>query len=304
MVFVSSFFWGRSRCLGGVYSSNERQYRVFSFMVRKSSFCVSQGSQRDRRGSSKTRLDVENPIRRPIETGYLVSIVRLTKQKLRTFSILIDMWVYWVLEEPFHSRRPATFARPGALPLGHVRKEPPKPQSPPHLFQSQKRTHATNHWTNILIERIKSVDWRRLWKGIDLNRSWSLLFSLQNMEPLLRLWKRISMTELFKRFHRKRIEQSRVLSPTCEFLWNSKRCGWGSYEEGFFPTYMWGRAPIRSGRVLVNENLAADRRITQKTSNSVIVSRTSSQQKKETNEPLLGSCFLLAQMRKSLRCTT
>ena len=58
--------------------------------------------------------------------------------------------------------------------------------------------------------------------------------------------KRISVTEVFKRLHRTRIEQSRVLSPTCEFLWNSKRCGWGSREEGFFPTYMWGRAPIRA----------------------------------------------------------
>ena len=81
--------------------------------------------------------------------------------------------------------------------------------------------------------------------------------------------KRISVTELFKKLHRERIEQSRISSPTCEFLWSSKRCGWGSHEEGFFPTYMWGRAPIRSGRVLVNENLAADRRITQKTLNSV-----------------------------------
>ena len=52
-------------------------------------------------------------------------------------------------------------------------------------------------------------------------------------------------------------------------LWNSKRCGWGSHEEGFFPTCPRGRAPGRSGRVLVNENLAADRRITQKTLNSV-----------------------------------
>ena len=42
------------------------------------------------------------------------------------------------------------------------RKEPPKPQSPPHLFQSQKRTHATNHCIKIRIERVKSVDWSRL----------------------------------------------------------------------------------------------------------------------------------------------
>ena len=61
----------------------------------------------------------------------------------------------------------------GALPHMYVGKEPPKPQYPPHLFQSQKRTHATNHWTNILIKRIKSVDWSRLWKGFDLSRSWS-----------------------------------------------------------------------------------------------------------------------------------
>ena len=75
------------------------------------------------------------------------------------------------------------------------------------------------------------------------------------------------------RIHRKRIEQSRIPSLTCEFLWNSKRCGWGPHEEGFFPTCPRGRAPGRSGRVLVNENLATDRRITQKTLNSVIVSR-------------------------------
>ena len=37
--------------------------------------------------------------------------------------------------------------------------------------------------------------------------------------------KRISVTELFKKLHRERIEQSRISSPTCEFLWSSKRCG-------------------------------------------------------------------------------
>ena len=57
--------------------------------------------------------------------------------------------------------------------------------------------------------------------------------------------KRISVSEIFKRIHRKRIEQSRIPSSTCEFLWNSKRCGWGSHEEGFFPTYPRGRAPGR-----------------------------------------------------------
>ena len=50
--------------------------------------------------------------------------------------------------------------------------------------------------------------------------------------------KRISMTELFKRFHRKRIEQSRIPSPTCEFLWNSKRCGWGSHTLSFFLRFL------------------------------------------------------------------
>ena len=47
-----------------------------------------------------------------------------------------------------------------------------------------------------------------------------------------------TFTELFKRIHRKRIEQSRIPSSTCEFLWNSKRCGWGSHKWSFFLRFL------------------------------------------------------------------
>ena len=46
------------------------------------------------------------------------------------------------------------------------------------------------------------------------------------------------LEQVMKRIHRKRIAQSRIPSPTCEFLWNSKRCGWGSHTLSFFLRFL------------------------------------------------------------------
>jgi len=120
---------------------------------------------------------------------------------------------------------------PGALPLGHVRKEPPKPQYPPHLFQSQKE-----HMSPIIKQTSRYKASKVLIGAYDEKVSVCVIHWVYHWIPTV--WNLYSVTDIFERKRRTHIEKSRIPSQICEILWNSRRCGWGSHTLSFFLRFL------------------------------------------------------------------